>query len=147
MHYLSHFRINHSIYHDKKWLYSLENMVGYEIPPSSSRGLVFCREELQKNWWQFDLFFFFCLTNQQKGAFNSHPRVEIEYSSCLFIFLPLKEKLPIKPNSCFSFFAKKLKTKKEPFLIFLLSILNKKSNDQKIHGPNTMLYKLLNFFL
>ncbi len=53
------------------------------------------------------------LTNQQKGAFNSHPRVEIEYSTGLFIFLPLNEK---RKRSC--------------FLIFLLSILNKKRMDE-----------------
>ncbi len=41
------------------------------------------------------------LTYQQKGAFHSHLHEEIEYSSFLFIFLPLKEKLQIKLDSCF----------------------------------------------
>ncbi len=44
---------------------------------------------------QFDL----QLTNQQKGAFNSRPCVEIEYSSCLFIFVPLNENENLKGSS------------------------------------------------
>ncbi len=41
--------------------------------------------------------------NQKKGAFNSRPHVEIEYSICLYMFLPLNGKRKIKLNSCFSF--------------------------------------------
>ncbi len=49
------------------------------------------------------------LTNQKKGAFNSHPRVENEYSICLFIFLPLdKNRILV-----FRFLKKKMKKKKK----------------------------------
>ncbi len=66
------------------------------------------------------------LTNQQKGAFNSCPRAEIEYSSCLFIFLPLNEKQKFKPNSCFFFFLNN--TQKEQFSNF--STFNVKSKNE-----------------
>ncbi len=45
--------------------------------------------------------FDFRVTNQQKGVFNSRPCLEIEYSSCLFIFLSLNKKLKFKLNSRF----------------------------------------------
>ncbi len=63
------------------------------------------------------------LTNHQKGAFNSRPRAEIEYSSCLFIFLPLSENKN-KPNSRL----KKKNTKKEQFSNF--STFNVKSKNE-----------------
>ena len=72
---------------------------------------------------QFDL----RLTNQRKGAFHSRPRVEIEFSSCLLILLPQNEKRKIKLNSCFSFFGKNEKSKKELFSHF--STFNIKSKN------------------
>ncbi len=76
------------------------------------------------------------LTNQQKGAFNSHPHVEIEYSSCLLIFLSLNEKLKFKLNSLFSFKKKKKRKRSRFFFFSTLNIYHKKNewtNDTRIN--------------
>ncbi len=72
------------------------------------------------------------LTNQQKGAFNSHPRRNRIFK--LFIlFLPLNEKRKLIWILVFRFFEKKWnKRKRSCFLIFLLSILNQKTSECSI---------------
>ncbi len=69
------------------------------------------------------------LTNQQKGAFNSRPHVEIEYSSRLYIFLSLDEKRKFLLNLA-EFLEKKKKKKKKKEQFSHFSTFNIKSKNE-----------------